>query len=170
MFGVRATIVLIAVLAAPITLFKLTNSEPFPAVILPSGGTKLQIAGDSTTFASMTIIAFEEGGAEVRVDPRTLLDRIPVQYLGVLAGESFGQARNEKNLTVKFVDVTIGLDGHHASDDEQTAARDWMARRLTDLGLSDERLVVRHEFVTVDLADGRDTLRELVSEDVIELD
>ncbi|MAT06297.1 MAG: hypothetical protein CL424_14765 [Acidimicrobiaceae bacterium] len=93
-----------------------------------------------------------------------------MQYLGPLAWETFGQRRNDEELRIKLTGITIGIDGHHATDDEQRAARAWMSRRLEKLGLMTGRLVIRYDRVTVDVATGDEVARVMLDQVVIDLD
>ena len=55
-FGILATVVIGVVLLTPVAVWKLTNAEPFPAIILPGSPSQLHIADGQASVTSVAIL------------------------------------------------------------------------------------------------------------------
>lgn len=168
-FGRTATVLVFGALAVPFGVSKLTAAEPFPAIILPGSPSQVYVAGERTSFTSLNLVAVDASGTEVRLDPRDIMDPLPVQYLGVLAGHSFGQTRPDERIVVKGIGLEFDVNDHHPTDDEQREARAWISERLVRLGLEPHRLLVRYDTVTVNVRTGQEVSRTLLGERAIDL-
>ena len=85
------TVALAAMLLGPFAVRVLSNTEPYPAILLPSGAGKIAVRGSEATFKHLTLYAHDSAGHLVPIDPRRLLAPIPTHYLYAIAANDFGQ-------------------------------------------------------------------------------
>jgi hypothetical protein len=170
LFGVAATLGLAALLLVPFAVRSLTDAEPYPAVLFPVGSGTVPVNNGIVTFSYLSAVGFDAHGQPHVLDAANLLEPIPVSYLDALAGTSFGQTVTPNfDLTVKGVGTVARLPRHQPSAAEQAAARTWLARKLGAAGLSEDRIVIRNELVSVKAATGDEVSRQLMKEQTIAL-
>lgn len=169
LFGLWASLLVGVVLVAPFAILNFTDQEAYPAVIFPGGG---QIAttleGDVATFYTSTLLGEDSDGNRVPIDRTEFLDPIPSSHLGGLIRTGFGQdTSTHADVWIKRARVTVPIPRHVPSMEDQEEALEWVAERLTALGLRSDRLVSVSERVTLDHATGEVLDREVVGERVI---
>lgn len=172
LFGRLATASLFAACVLPFGFFRLTDSEPFPAMIFPGGAAHVPVIDGNASFYALSLLGVRSDGTLTQLDAAAFIDPLPSSYLDALVAQPFGQdASTETGLWIKGLNKWVGNIPRHApSPDERRDARAWLAGRLSDAGLRTDRLIARREIITVDHDDRRMLGRETVDEVVIDLD
>ena len=158
-------------LLCPFLLREASNSlEPYPAVLQPSGATKISASDGILRFSRTELIAISHAGTEQPLDPREFFDVIPNQYWSHIARNGFGlgEAKTRSvSLGIWTLSATTILE---ASPTERKAALDWMTTRLQRLGMSDvEKLQVRQVKTWFDIDKGVAVKSEITEQTNVEL-
>ena len=123
-------------LILPFLLREVSNSlEPYPAVLQPSGATKISTTEGVLRFYKTELLAISHDGTEHPLDPRQFFHTIPNQYWTHIARNGFGLSQPKSrsfSIGIWTISATTILE---ASPKEKTAALDWMNARLIALGL-----------------------------------
>lgn len=82
---------MLLLLFAPFIL-RLYWHEPYPAILLPSGASSVQKSGQ--TLHLTTTEVFVHSNSWHKIDARTLISPIPVQYFGAMLGYDLGFERD----------------------------------------------------------------------------
>ena len=170
MFGPWTTLLLAIALVVPFGVTQVTNVEPFPALLFPSGATSVTTTGSVVQYGGVVVSGYDEDGNTVDIDAGALLDPVRVQYLEGLANTSFGLAiGGDREIVIMKLGWSVTVDGPELSDRDRDEVRDWLKGRLHRLGLAADRIVVRRVWITADARTGVEIMRTIGHEDVIPL-
>jgi hypothetical protein len=154
-FSLRFTVLLAGLLALPLALRALVGVEPYPAILLPDGATLSRTDQGVVRFGSLALFALRANGEEVRLDPRSFMDPVPVHYLPPLAARGFGQGRPGQR-TLSFGSLGVWqLDAKRATEAERARAWQWLAGRVFAVDREATALLVRAEGYRVELETGK---------------
>jgi hypothetical protein len=145
------TVALAILLIVPLVTRVLTNTEPYPAILLPSGATKIAVRARAATFDHVALYAGDSYGRFEAIDARTFLAPIPVQYLEGITATDFGQT---DTTTKRFLIRRVGayaISRRVASEKDRRIARDWLRDRVRLADTTADHLVTRVERTTLDL-------------------
>ena len=127
--------------------------EPYPAVLLPSGGGLIKVA-DQMDFDRSAIYGRVAGRDDwTRLSPSHFLDPIPPQYFPPLAQRYFGLVPVGQISNRTKVGVAITITPRRVSEEEVRDAKQWFRARLNRSGCDDEVLRITQEVVTVRRSD-----------------
>jgi hypothetical protein len=162
----RAPTVFVALaLGIPFFVKIATGAEPYPASILPEGGSYLTMQHGSVTYEITELLAQNSEGGLDQVDVADLLEPISIQYFTYLTRNGFGLTHLDDHvLDVRGTNWTITLPRHHPSASEQDEVREWLRGRLSEQGLGSDSLVIRRVEVTAAVDTGRIVKRRTTSE------
>ncbi|ESA36269.1 hypothetical protein N836_07970 [Leptolyngbya sp. Heron Island J] len=132
-------------LILPFLLREVSNSlEPYPAVLQPSGATKISTSEGVLRFYKTELLAIGNDGTEQFLDPRQFFNTIPHQYWTHIARNGFGLSQPKSrsfSVGIWTLSATTILE---ASPEERIAALDWMKARLIELEMPEtEKLRVQ---------------------------
>jgi hypothetical protein len=149
-------VALAILLVVPLVTRVLSNTEPYPAILLPSGATKIAVRARAATFDHVALYARDSSGRLEAIDPRTFLAPIPVQYLEGITANDFGQSEaTTKRLFIRRVGAYAVSRGV-ASEMDRGIARDWLRDRVRLADRMADQLVTRVERTTLDLDNGQE--------------
>jgi hypothetical protein len=137
---------LLFIVLVPLLLFQLklrTDTEPYPAILLPSGAGLLRSEGSFTGFETVST-AQDSSGREYPLSTATLLDAVPTNYrLFVLqAGFGINRDRIVRHLPIPFTGRELRL-GRPRTQSQIDETRRWLRLRLRQaLGIDADRINV----------------------------
>jgi len=140
------TTLLSASLLVPFAI-RLGLTEPYPAVLLPSGPGTTKATSDKI-HASITAIYGRVTGRDgwIRLSPARFLYPIPVEFFTHLAEQYFGLSPSAYRL-LKVGGITIDTQ-RKTSEEDIKRAKEWFRARLTESGCDDNLLRITREAVT----------------------
>lgn len=150
--NVLYTTLLAALLVAPL-VFSHKVTEPYPAVLLPSGSETVKTTGNQIICSRTAIYGKLPGGdAWIRLSPSQFLYPIPVEFFSSLAGRYFGLMPSEHQV-LKLGALTIDLQPR-VSDEDIKRGKQWFRDRLSKNGYNSDVLRVTQEVATFRRSDG----------------
>ncbi len=165
--NVLYTSLLAAVLVVPF-LIRAGPTEPYPAVLLPSGAGKVNATGDRIDSDRTAIYAKSPGhDAWIRLSPEEFLHPVPVQYFPTLAQRYFGLVPTPHQI-LKLGFLAIDTQPK-ISDEEVKSAKQWLRQRLTATGYDDSQLRVTQETVTFRRSDGAEIATQYQDDKILDL-
>ena len=96
MFSLRATFVLVIFLFLPFCL-RFVGKEPYPAILFPSGASKIKKKEDQISFKVVKYYALDKNGKWVEIDRKAFMFPIPAHYLDYLVVRNLGLKKNGKH-------------------------------------------------------------------------
>lgn len=169
-FSPRFTSLLLVLLVIPFALKSLTTAVPFPAVLFPTGPSKIAVHDGQAEFTYVSIEGYDDVGRPMPVDVRRLMAPISASLVFGIADSEFGQGQ-ALTQTVSLKRLKWGIDlprwAHARASQDQ--ARQWLGDRLRRQGLSPDRILVRLDAVTVEMRSGVELSRTVISEKAIAL-
>jgi hypothetical protein len=144
--NVLYTTLLSASLLVPFAI-RLGLTEPYPAVLLPSGPGTTNATEDKI-HAHITAIYGKAIGRDgwIRLSPARFLYPIPVEYFTHLAVQYFGLSQSAYRV-LKVGGITIDTR-RKTSEEDIERAKEWFRARLTENGCDDNLLRITREAVT----------------------
>ena len=109
--------------------------EPFPAVLQPSGASKLTTKDTTLTFYTTQLIALKTDGSEQRVDAAAFMGNIPRHYWQKIAGSRYGLKLEASQGTSLGPWMLTTAADKPASSTEREEAIDWIHTRLQAQGI-----------------------------------
>lgn len=165
--NVLYTSLLATVLIVPF-LIRAGPTEPYPAVLLPSGAGKVNATGELTDSDRTAIYAKSPGhDAWIRLSPAEFLHPVPVQYFPTLAQRYFGLLPTPHQI-LKLGFLAIDTQPK-ISDEEIKSAKQWLRQRLTETGYDDSVLRVTEETVTFRRSDGAEMATRYQDDKILDL-
>jgi hypothetical protein len=165
--NVLYTTLLSAFLLVPFGI-RLAFTEPYPAVLLPTGAATIKATGDQID-TNITAIYGRIIGRDgwIRVSPSRFLHPIPVEYFPHLAERYFGLSPSAHRV-LKVGAITIDSE-HKISEEDVKSAKQWLRARLTEGGYDDNVLRITQEVVTFRRSDGAQIAVRYEDEKVLNL-
>lgn len=161
------TILLAIILVVPF-LIRAGPTEPYPAVLLPSGAGKVNSTGQQIDSDRTAIYAKLAGhDAWIRLSPGELLHPVPVQYFPTLAQRYFGLVPTPHQI-LKLGFLAIDTQPK-ISDEDVKGAKQWLRQRLTETGYDDGVLRVTQEIVTFRRSDGAEMATRYQDDKILDL-
>jgi hypothetical protein len=138
MFNLRFTFILLIILLVPYYL-RYKNNEPYPSVLLPSGGYNLTKRNNNTAILERShLYGLNHAGKWQRMDVAKILKPIPYHYSKIMFDENRG---------------ILDRSGPHNSDVLELGS--WLKLKLRRQQLSYAKLKMVYYKNTVDLTNGR---------------
>lgn len=161
------TTLLSASLLVPFAI-RLRFTEPYPAVLLPSGPGTFNATGDQFD-CDRAVIYGRVAGRDAWIDlsPSQFLHPIPVQYFPPLAQRYFGLSPSERGILKAGV-ITINPQ-HKVSAEDVKSAKRWFRARLTENGYDDNVLRITQEVVTFRRSDSAEVAVRYQDEKIFDL-
>ena len=175
MFSLRFTLVLLTILLVPFLLRSRYGStlEPYPAILLPAGATKDQVAETQFKARYKVLYGQLEDGTWRRVDERLLLYPIPVQYEGLILSREFGLKPPEPagRTGIQNVLGRLGILRYkHLTAEDQAAAKRWVKAKLREQGFTRPVLKIAQREEVVAVPKGKIVKAKNTDEKIIYLD
>lgn len=169
LFGTPATLLIASILLIPFGITFATNTEPFPAIVLPGGPSQVRVTDGEASFTTSVVVGYADGTA-VELDTELFLKPVPKHFLFALANFDFGLAHIDDHvILVKKLQWRASLPRNEISDSEREELVRWYQERLDSLGVDTDRFSVQQIAVTVDALSGLEIRREIRSERVFDL-
>ncbi|MBX2862988.1 MAG: hypothetical protein KTR27_05495 [Leptolyngbyaceae cyanobacterium MAG.088] len=164
-------LILLLGLIVPFLLREMNNSlEPYPAVLQPSGATKISTSEGLLKFSRTELIIICSNGSEKSLDPNQFFDTIPTQYWTHIARNGFGfnePKSKSVSLGIWTLQTTTVLK---ASPEDKKAALEWMHKQLKNLDIEDAETLRVQQVKTVFNLDKRITIKsEIIAQSDVEL-
>jgi hypothetical protein len=129
--------------------------EPYPAVLQPSGGGRINTAGDQMDLGRISIYGKAAGrDAWASLSLVKFLSPIPPEFYPVLAQRYFGLSPVGPIASRTRVGVVITIDPRKVPEEEVKNAKQWFRARLKESGCDDNVLRITQEIVTFRRSDG----------------
>jgi hypothetical protein len=129
--------------------------EPYPAVLLPTGGGRIQTTGDQMDWGRTSIYGKVAGGdAWTRLSPPEFLSPIPPEFFSTLVQRYFGLSPVGPIANRTRIGVVITIDPRKVPEEEVKNAKQWLSARLKESGCDDSVLRISQEVVTFRRSDG----------------
>lgn len=150
------TALLSIVLAVPFAItFLAPVLEPYPAVLLPAGGGRINTTGDRLDLGRTSIYGKVAGrDAWTRLSLLEFLSPIPPEFSSLLAQRSFGLSPAGPIANRTRVGVVITIDPRKVPEEEVKNAKQWFRARLKKSGCDDNLLRITQEVLTFRRSDG----------------
>lgn len=169
LFRAPATLLIAVLLLVPFGITFVTNTEPFPAVILPGGPNLVRVTNGEVE-VNTTVIAGYADRTAVELDTELFLEPIPPHFMFELANFDFGLGSFQDHvILVKGLKRRATLPRHEISQGDREELMRWYRERLDSLGMDTERFSVQQIVVTLDSTSGVEIRREIRSERVFDL-
>ena len=161
------TILLAGILIGPFCLRTMWPSlEPYPAIMLPSGAGKLKLQPDEFSFSRLVVYGQDgENNKWTLVDPLKFLDPIPVWYLNDLAYRHFGLRERIDNIWIPKLGI-FEIHWSRGTDKSRIETREWLQKKLSNLGFENSKFKVVIERVTIRRRTGNVLRTETKNEEV----
>jgi hypothetical protein len=149
------TALLSAFLVVPFVIATLAPVlEPYPAVLLPTGGGRIKTTEDQMDFGRLVIYGrVADRDAWTRLSPPKFLGPIPAEFFSTLVQHYFGLIPVPIANRTR-VGVVITIDPRKVPEEEVKNAKQWLRARLKDSGCDDNVLRISQEVVTFRRSDG----------------
>jgi hypothetical protein len=173
LFGVATTVLIAVCLLVPLGFRLMTNIEPFPAMLFPSGGQTVPVTGTEVFLRDIEVIGYKPTGQPQVISPSDVSRVMPeFSYIfAQVAGQDFGlDTTNRIAFNVKGLNETFTVPRHVPSDEARAQAKRWLKSRLQRLGLSTTRLAVRDTWLTIRYKTGQVVSKKVINEHIIQLD
>ena len=129
--------------------------EPYPAVLLPSGGGRINTSGDQMDLYRISIYGKVAGrDAWTRLSPPKFVSPIPDSFFSPLVQHYFGLSPVGPTANRTRVGVVITIDPRKVPEEEVKNAKQWLSARLKESGCDDSVLRISQEVVTFRRSDG----------------
>ncbi|KAA3438471.1 hypothetical protein [Rufibacter hautae] len=140
MFSVKSTFFLFLILFFPFILrIKTQHLEPYPALLLPSGATKLELMSDTLEVNSTELYGLTPNGTLKEVNPVRFFFPIPVQYMNPILLNDFGRVNpleNDKGGLVQLLKkFKVLRDKIIDANDEEELSK-WLDSKLVEQGFT----------------------------------
>ena len=150
------TALLSTVLVVPFAItFLAPVLEPYPAVLLPSGGVRINTTGDQMDLGRTTIygkVAGRDGWT--RLSPLEFLSPIPPEFFSPLVQRNFGLSPVGPIANRTRVGLVITIVPRKVPGEEVENAKRWFRARLKESGCDDSVLRITQEVLTFRRSDG----------------
>lgn len=169
-FNLWFTLLIAGMLIIPYIL-TLYGVEPYPAIILPSGASRVNI-GQNSTFRRISLWGRDKvDGDWKRVNPRPFLKPIPVSHLKSLARNSFGlNSIDERVKVVTLPGVRLTVPNTKVTSSEIQEAKHWLSQRLIQLGYAPDELMITTDEAVLDTSINKIIRHKRLHEEIIRLD
>jgi hypothetical protein len=149
------TALLSAFLVVPFAIATLAPVlEPYPAVLLPTGGGRIKTTEDQMDWGRLVIYGrVADSDAWTRLSPLKFLGPIPAEFFSTLVQRYFGLIPVPIANRTR-VGVVITIDPRKVPEEEVKNAKQWLRARLKDSGCDDNVLRITQEVVTFRRSDG----------------
>jgi hypothetical protein len=150
------TTVLSALLLVPFAIsFLAPVLEPYPAVLLPPGDTRIKTTEDQMDLGRISIYGKVAGrDAWTRLSPPKFLSPIAPEFFSPLAQRNFGLSPVGPIANRTRVGLVITIDPRKVPEEEVRNAKQWFRARLKDSGCDDNVLRITQEVLTFRRSDG----------------
>ena len=150
------------------------KTEPYPAVLFPSGAIQVQLDGHINS-GRLELFSVDSNGKEHKLPRGEFIHPIPNRYLGGMASKQkkFGLT------TEKHKEMSFGSGSWHlvasprrtSTMEEKREVARWLAERLRAVGRPlDRTIIVRSRTVYIDIATGDEINSEINFQYEINLD
>lgn len=162
------TLLISLVLFIPFILAKKV-SEPYPAIILPSGATEADVGARHISFNKTSVWGkHRKDNTWVQIDVATFLAPIPVQYFPAIAKNSFG-LNSAEGKTI-YLPKGVEVSSNKVTPNEVKDAKHWLRQKLVRSGYASNELMITFERVKFDIETGKIVKIERSDEEIIRLD
>lgn len=172
--GRRWALRLLFIVLVPCLLLQLKirdDTEPFPAILLPSGASLIKTRG-SYSGIETECIAEDSTGRKYVVPVAALLNAVPTDYHPYVLNAGFGISRNRmvRHLPIPFLANRVSI-GRRRTPEQIDETRAWLRERLREtLGIDAVRIhVLTYEVTTYYSEVPVRQRRELQGDNTIEL-
>jgi hypothetical protein len=150
------TALLSTVLIVPFAItFLAPVLEPFPAVLLPSGGGTIKTTGDQMDLGVTSIYGKVAGrDAWTRLSPPEFVSPIPDAFFPPLAQRYFGLSPIGPIANRTRVGLVITINPRKVPEEEVKNVKQWLRARLKESGCDDNVLRITQEVRTIRRSDG----------------
>ncbi|MCP5048867.1 MAG: hypothetical protein GY940_16975 [bacterium] len=166
-------IALILILIVPFLLREYDGRyEPYPAILLPSGGKTAPNQEGTITFGAGELLVILEDGSEQKLDSESFFGIIPIQYLPSIRYNHFGLEPRTFKKSLGTLPWKINLSyEHEATPDQRRETLNWIRKQLTRQGITDARtLRIRWLDVAFDIKKGIESEKTIKRQYDIQLD
>ena len=168
LFSLNFTILLGIALGFP---YIMSNStfEPYPAILLPSGASKINIKKGVITVRNLSIYGYDSQGKLQRIDVSKFLAPIPVQYLYSITKNEFGlSTKKNKNIYIRGIGE-VKIDRKAITPKNQRLAKIWLSNKLNELGLLNSSFLIRHEVKKIETNSGKEISSKIIKQKNVSL-
>jgi hypothetical protein len=150
------TALLSTVLVVPFAItFLAPVLEPYPAVLLPSGGGRINTTGDQMDLGRTSIYGKVAGrDTWTRLSLPEFLSPIPPEFSFMLAQRYFGLSPVGPIANRTRVGLVITIVPRKVPEEEVKNVKQWFRARLKESGCDDNVLRITQEIVTLRRSDG----------------
>ncbi|KAA3436074.1 hypothetical protein [Rufibacter hautae] len=176
MFSLRFTLALLALLLIPYFLRSKYGIalEPYPAVMLPSGSGKVDVAPGRTKVKFTSLYALNAQGTWSKVDNTHLLYPIPIQYLNPILAKEFGLKENagaiRPGIQSELAENLSMSWARKVTEQDKNEVKVWLRRKLEHQNLHGPSLKVVQTVETISIPDGRILNSRVAYENTLRLD
>ena len=171
LFSLKFTVFLVVVLFVPFVLRTLSKKlEPYPALILPSGASKIDLKEGVINVDSISIYGYDTQGKLQKIDVEQFIEPIPNHYFRHIANKEFGlSTKTTEEIWLKGLNKKINIKRKSISLENQRLAKIWVSNRLEQIGLSTSSILIRNESKVLSINNAKEVSREITNEKNISL-
>ena len=143
--------------------------EPYPAILLPTGATKIQVGQKDVRFIGMNLWGKRKRDQSwTKIDAEKLIDPIPIHFLAPIIGHRFGLELANGHVYKLPRQLSLRTNKVTASEAEQ--GKQWLRQRLASLGYGPDRIKVSYEEKTFHVETQTATQTKQTHAEIIRLD
>lgn len=184
---ITVSCLLIFFLGLPFAMrFTSTLLEPYPAILLPSKPSKINIKKKQIKYTTLSLygVSIKTSKWE-RIDPVIFVNPIRIQYLNGIVKNNFGlEPGPQKSIkkrrflgqySMKFFNSRwfkrfINYNSLKSSESDKEETREWLSSRLVSMGFSSNSIKVLRKKITRDKQSGEIVFEQITNEKIYDLD
>ncbi len=151
-------------------ILKLKDSrlEAYPAIIFPSGASKVNIDKKTFSFTSIEILGYREDSIS-RIPIKNFLGSIPPQYIYVISEANFGLSPFQQKFKLYTPPIEFLVTNKNTPSKRKNTSL-WIQERLRTQGLNESIFILRQYEKVYNLDTHTITSKKLRNEKVYRLD
>ena len=165
------TLLLAFILLPPFALKTLKpRLEPYPAIILPSGGGKVDVGARDVSFRRTSFWGkHEKNNTWTKIDLETFWPPLPLQHFGLIVRNSL-DLKSEEERIIKLPKGIKILINKEVTPREVQNAKHWWRQKLVQSGYASDELMITSEEVKFDIETGKIIRISRTHEEIFRLD
>lgn len=163
------TLLLFCILVPPFALRHRYGIEPYPAIILPSSASSINLKKSEIIFNKINIFGKDrENKVWRKIDSENFLVPVPVHYLEAIVKNSFGL----NSIEGKTSNLPLGINtiNHKITYSEIKDTKQWLSQKLTAYGYASNEMMVSIEQIVFDVETGEAITSKKTYEEIFRLD
>ncbi|MCE6992755.1 hypothetical protein [Dyadobacter sp. CY323] len=156
---------------------KTIGFEPYPAVLLPTGGIRIKNNNGLATFKTTELSAFDVISKKwIDVDEGKFIQPIPIHYFRYLTDQKFGLdkgnaiAKSRKGKLMSKLGIKMDIKNNDIGKEREEEVKKWIKYRLSAQSIVSSKIRILTEVRSISLTTGLITKTYIENEEFVNLD